>query len=222
MKYIVSVVALIFVAVASRTMVHGSPLTMEIEPKSSECFYQELNAGSTFNMQFQVIRGGLLDVHLKITGPNNVPIVDKRTFFNNQDDKINEKEGKIQFRAVQNGVYAVCFDNSYSRWTSKFVEFEVELPGNKKSKDKEEVAKLEHLGPVVESVIKIADQLDAIETAQHKMRIREQQHRDSIESMNDRVKWLSLFETVVIIGLGVLQFSYVRTWFAETTRRGHV
>ncbi len=49
----------------------------------------------------------------------------------------------------------------------------------------DDIAKLEHLGPVVDSVIKIADELDEIERLQHVMRVREQNHRDSKSEQSD-------------------------------------
>lgn len=50
------------------------------------------------------------------------------------------------------------------------------IPDGQSKKD--EIARLEHLGPVVDSVIKISDDLDTIERLQHHMRVREQVHRD--------------------------------------------
>ena len=43
---------------------------------------------------------------------------------------------------------------------------------------KDEIARLEHLGPVVDSVIKISDDLDTIERLQNHMKVRERIHRD--------------------------------------------
>lgn len=44
----------------------------------------------------------------------------------------------------------------------------------------EEPAKLEHLSPVVDSVIKISETLEEIEKIQHHMRVQEQSQRDSM------------------------------------------
>ncbi len=79
----------------------------------------------------------------------------------------------------------------------------------------------EHLTPMVDSVIKISEELTQIETLQHHMRIREQSHRDCMcrptdalqplpthsfvvllvlcaaaESTNARVQWMSILESV--------------------------
>lgn len=75
-----------------------------------------------------------------------------------------------------NGVHTICFDNTMSRWTPKVVSFRLSSSGTQKTKD---FAHLEHLGPMVDSVIKISEELDQIEKLQHTMRVREQSHRDS-------------------------------------------
>ena len=84
----------------------------------------------------------------------------------------------MSFSAGLTGMYSICFDNTMSRWTAKVVSFFVLNDAVKNPNDKDSVAKLTDLGPTVDSVIKIADELDAIETIQHHMRVREQSHRD--------------------------------------------
>jgi hypothetical protein len=51
----------------------------------------------------------------------------------------------------------------------------------------EDIAKLEHLGPMVDSVIKISDDLDAVEKLQRQMKARESQYR---ERKCMRTQWL--------------------------------
>ena len=123
------------------------------------------------------MRGGLLDCKLKITDPSGGVVIEKIAYFNKEDDALNEAEGRVQFSAAQTGKYTVCFDNTMSRWTAKVVSFFV-LNDAAAPDPKEAVAKLQDLGPTVDSVIKIADELDAIENIQHHMRVREQSHRD--------------------------------------------
>ena len=169
-------------------------------------------------MDFEVIRGGLLDIKFVIRSPAGT-IFEKVVFFN-RDDEANEKNGHISQPVTMSGVHSVCFDNSMSRWTAKVVSFA--LKSQATTKDTLENAKLEHLGPVVDSVIKISDELDQIERLQHHLRIREQVHRDTQESTNSRVQWFALVEACVLVGLSVLQLYYIHTWFADTSQRRRV
>jgi UDP-3-O-acyl-N-acetylglucosamine deacetylase len=47
-----------------------------------ECFYEQLERGKAFQMEFEVVRGGLLDCKLVISDPNDQVIIDKLAFFN--------------------------------------------------------------------------------------------------------------------------------------------
>jgi hypothetical protein len=55
-----------------------------------------------------------------------------------------------------------------------------ELKHGSEVKPVEEPAKLEHLSPVVDSVIKISETLEELEKIQHHMRVSEQSSRDSM------------------------------------------
>lgn len=113
---------------------------------------------------------------MKINDPFDGVVIEKIAFFNKEDDAANEAEGRVNFQAQHTGKYSICFDNTMSRWTAKVVSFFVLNDASVDPKDA--LAKLQDLGQTVDSVIKIADELDAIETIQHHMRVREQSHRD--------------------------------------------
>jgi hypothetical protein len=53
-----------------------------VEPKEMECFYGSLDRGMSFQMEFEVVRGGLLDSRLIISDPEDQVIIDKLAFFN--------------------------------------------------------------------------------------------------------------------------------------------
>jgi len=196
---------------------------VQIEPREEQCFYEDLTRDKQFRLEFEVVRGGLLDCKLKISDPNGVSVVDKIAYFNKEDEALNEAEGRVSFVASSTGRYSICFDNTMSRWTAKVVSFFVLNDATQAAANpKDSVAKLQDLGPTVDAVIKIADELDAIETIQHHMRIREQTHRDTTLSTNSNVQWLALVEAVLLVGLTAFQIKYIRDWFAETSSRGRV
>ena len=75
---------------------------------------------------------------------------------------------------------------------------------------------------MVDSIIKIADTLDAIEQHQHHTRVREQQWRDEGDRTDDRVQWLSLVESVLLLGVTAAQLHYIRAWFKDAGHKGRV
>lgn len=166
-------------------------------------------------MTFEVLRGGLLDIKFQLYDPNRQLIEERMAFFNRADDQ-NDEEGKVSRTASMAGSYRFCFDNTMSRWTAKVVTFEVKS----KRANKEEAAKLEHLGPMVDSVIKISDELDAIEKHQKHTRKREKLHYQSVKATNNRIQWMVMFSTVLLIGLSLFSLSHIQKWFNDDRRSG--
>jgi len=197
--------------------VSSSILTLQVEPNTKECFYEDLPQSTSVSMEFEVTRGGLLDVKLTILDPNNNVVFEKLAYFNKQDDEANEEEGKVTFTSTTAGVYQICFDNTMSRWTAKVISFRM-LEATKKA----EPIKFDDLQLIVDSVIKISEELISIESLQHHMRIREQNHRDALETTNSRAQWMSVIESVLLIGITVFQLNYIRQWFTDSDKRTRV
>ena len=170
---------------------------------------------------------------------NYAVMMSRLAFFNHKEDEKNEQEGHVEYAVMQTGTYGICFDNTMSRWTAKTVSFFIPtIKGcvtqfGSPSQPSEDMAKLEHLTPFVESVIHLSDELEAVEKMQHHMRVRETFHRDSMfvsvvsihvaaESTNSRVMWLSLLESVVLLTISGFQLFYIRNWFSDTDRRRRV
>ncbi len=199
----------------------ASSLSFQIEPRDERCFFESLNRKSVLRFDFEVVRGGLLDIRFKLVDPHGISHIDRLAFFNKNDDAMNEAEGRVEFTAVTEGEHQICFDNSMSKWTAKVVSFYVINEAGKVSSS-EELAKLEHLGPTVDSVIKIADELDAIENLQHHIRVREQSHRDMVETTNSRVQWLAFTEAILLILMTIAQIHFIHQWFKDSKPRGTV
>lgn len=219
------VISLSFNQVFSHTSHYASSLTFKVEPREEVCFYEDLSAGNQFAMEFEVVRGGLLDIRLKISDPSNHVLLEKLSFFNRQDEALNEAEGKVNLFPSQNGRHSICFDNTMSRWTPKVVSMFIPHHTNgavDRQALQDDVAKLTDLGPMVDSIIAIADQLDAVEIQQHHTRVREQMHRDLATTTNDRVQMWSLVESVVLIGVTAWQLYYIRHWFKDAGKIGRV
>jgi p24 family protein beta-1 len=216
-KYFLSLAAIVCV-LCVYTASSVTALTFQIEPQTEECIHEELNSGQSFSMEYEVIRGGLLDIHLRIYNPKNRMILEKMVYFSKKNEAGEpEEEGQVQFVASFSGTHKVCFNNVMSRWTAKVVT--IKSFGENANDKANDVAKLESLGPIVDSVIKISDDLETIERLQRHIRIRERQHRDLTDSINSRVQWLSVLQGAMLIAIAVFQFRYIQHWFIQT--RGH-
>jgi hypothetical protein len=200
----------------------SSTLSFDVAPKSEECFRHHVLEGNQWPFLFEVIRGGLLDIKLRISGPSGAVLHERLAFFN-RDDAENEDEMQATIDSAQSGSYQVCFDNTMSRWTGKVVQVTYLDDEEDNAAGAElDLANVDDLGPVVDSVIQIAEKLDVIAKKQHHMRTREQSHRDHQATLNSRVQYLAILECVTLVGLSVFQVKFIRNWFKETMHLGRV
>jgi len=196
----------------------GIKLTFQVEPKTEECVYEKMAATEEFNMQFEVVRGGLLDIKLRINDPNDQIVNEKMAFFNKPENAVDA--GTVKFVSAIAGVHKICFDNTMSRWTAKVVSFIIKPKEDATTKPK--LATTEHLGTLVDSVIKVADQLSNIEQLQHVHRVIAQSERDRAEKRNSRVMWLSILESFILVSISVFQLRYIKQWFSDKNMPGRV
>jgi hypothetical protein len=113
-----SLLQLLVVALLAIQAAHG--MTMQVEPRTTECFnYKAERAGEEFTFEFVVTRGGLLDVQFRIVNPQGSIVHSDLHFFPEGEEYVKT------IRAEAPGPYSFCFDNEMSRWTAKVVKFEI-------------------------------------------------------------------------------------------------
>eukprot|EP01118_Nematostelium_gracile_P014499 TRINITY_DN5667_c0_g1_i1.p1 TRINITY_DN5667_c0_g1~~TRINITY_DN5667_c0_g1_i1.p1 ORF type:complete len:208 (-),score=33.01 TRINITY_DN5667_c0_g1_i1:600-1223(-) len=193
---------LLLVCLSSTTF--GS-LVFQVEPKTSDCFYLFLNYGQNSKINFWITRGGLLDIDLRVHGPNNEQIFAGMQF----------EASNYEFVARSSGVHSICWNNEMSRWTAKVVEFEVLVDGKLigSTTSETDVVTPGVLSPLEDSISKIGQYLDNIKGDQKYFRGREQKHRDTAESTNARVFWYSVVESAVLVAISLGQVFYLRRFF---------
>jgi hypothetical protein len=201
--------------------IYASALTFQVNAREEMCFFEDMEANMPLNMEFEVIRGGLLDIHLKISDPSDTIIFEKMAFFNRPDETMNVAEGRISVSTKDAGAYKICFDNTMSKFTAKVVSFYV-VSSVKPHSSHADAATLAHLGPIVDSVIAISDKLDVVESMQYQMRIREKVGHDTLDVNYSRGTLLFIIETIVLIVLSVLKSSTIMQWFSNRQNVGRV
>jgi len=180
-------------------------LTVQVEPRTSECFNTQAEAGQLVQVNFFVTRGGLLDIDLRITGPNKEVLYSGLQFEGSQ----------YSFTASVPGLYEICWNNEMSRWTAKVVQFDVTV--GDEPDDEADFITHSSLNPMEDSIARLEHMLDNIQRDQFYLRVREQRHRDTAESTNGRVLYYSIFESFILISISLGQVYYLRKVF-ETKR----
>eukprot|EP01116_Phalansterium_solitarium_P013884 TRINITY_DN31334_c0_g1_i1.p1 TRINITY_DN31334_c0_g1~~TRINITY_DN31334_c0_g1_i1.p1 ORF type:complete len:204 (+),score=39.08 TRINITY_DN31334_c0_g1_i1:91-702(+) len=174
-------------------------LTIEVAPGTAECFAVFADAGQLVQANFWVTRGGMLDIDLRVTAPHEVLLY----------SGVQSENGQYSFTAKVPGSYQFCWNNEMTRWTAKVVQFEITVGATEDSP----FITHDALTPMAESIYKIDSILEKIEADQMYLKIREQRHRDTAESTNERVMWYSIFESFVLISLALGQVYYLRKLF---------
>ena len=56
----------------------------QVEPRTEECFFEDLKVGDKMTINFEVIRGGLLDIEFKLKDPMGNVAFQRLAFFNHK------------------------------------------------------------------------------------------------------------------------------------------
>eukprot|EP01126_Amoeba_proteus_P016645 TRINITY_DN1776_c0_g1_i1.p1 TRINITY_DN1776_c0_g1~~TRINITY_DN1776_c0_g1_i1.p1 ORF type:complete len:133 (-),score=10.63 TRINITY_DN1776_c0_g1_i1:304-702(-) len=99
---------------------------IKVEPRSEDCFYEDLNKGDSVRFELHVVDGGLLDVEIRLFFKTT--IFHKLLYFEGKD------ESTYTFIAPDSGPHAFCLNNEMSRWTVKTVTFSIRIEKNNASK----------------------------------------------------------------------------------------
>jgi hypothetical protein len=123
----------------SVSLVNG--LSLQLEPKTSECFFEQVPANTELTLYYQVVRGGLLDIKLTVTTIpfcSSFEFLSFRSLLSSTIIKVETPSGNLLYETLhfeeeddgiydfiprEQGYYKFCFNNEMSRWTAKVVSF---------------------------------------------------------------------------------------------------
>jgi len=89
--------------------------TVIVPAGKKHCYMQPMEKGTAFEIEYQVLDGGDLDVDFMLFSPAGRLIVDEKR----------SEEGLHEVASAEEGDYQICFDNIFSRMTDKTVFWEV-------------------------------------------------------------------------------------------------
>ncbi|EFX74208.1 transmembrane emp24 domain-containing protein 3-like [Daphnia pulex] len=178
-------------------------LTFELPDNARECFYEEIESGTDFTVEFQVVTGGHYDIDFELIAPN------KEVLYR----EVKKQYDSFSKKADVRGVYAACFSNEFSTFSHKlvYVDWQVgtedPLPGLG-----------EHLTAMTQmesSSHSLHENLNKVVDYQTHHRLRESQGRKRAEDLNERVFLWAVGETIAIIVIGIGQVVILRNFFSE-------
>ncbi|KAL7012152.1 hypothetical protein ACKWTF_014658 [Chironomus riparius] len=197
-------------------------MTIIVNAKEKECFYESVPANHIIDMEYQVIDGGQgdLDINFDVTSNGRVLHADFK-----KSDNIYRMD-----KPHSGGEYQFCFDNTISHFNSKTVFFEliIEDP-NAQNDDNDVISEMEGLSPEEFYEMKVQDIQDIVHTVKSKitrarqlqdlLRSFEARDRNIAELNNERVSLFSIIIIVTMLCVGFLQVFMIRSLF-ETDPKG--
>ena len=190
-------------------MSHNSwALAFELPDNDKMCFYHKWTETKSMVFDFEVIRGGNMDIDVLVESPNGDEIM----------KEIKQQEGSLDFD-TSFGTYSFCFSNEFSTFSHKVIYFELRPEGHdtlavEAGRKKPTVdTQLEH------SMEQIHESSSNIMFLQRNYRVDESRGHNVAEDLNARIQWWSLGQALVIIFVGFGQVLLLKTLFS--VKLGH-
>lgn len=196
-------------------------LTISVEPRKEDCYFQSAKKGETIDVEYQVIDGGHgdLDITFHLADPTGRILI--------ADFKKPENNHRVD--AGLDGDYKFCFDNTFSSYNTKiiFVELiienenddqwglsdEIDLQGIRPEEVYE--LKVEDIQDIINNV---RNQLTKAQQLQALIKSTEARDRNVAEENYFKVNTYSMFQIGIMIFVGIIQVIMVRSLFDDKSK----
>ncbi|XP_034042927.1 transmembrane emp24 domain-containing protein 3-like [Thalassophryne amazonica] len=184
-------------------VVRGTQLSFKLPDKEEQCFYEELEKGVKFWINFHVLDGGNLDVDWSVTDPLNGLVYEKKR----------AEHGGLFHNTTMKGVYTICFSNAFSTFTDKTVYFNIQVGEEEPLLDT--MSRATALTQMESTCASIHEFLRIVSDSQMWQRQREAQDRLKAEHLLERVTYWSIGESILLFVIGFGQLMVLKSFFAD-------
>ncbi|XP_029935681.1 transmembrane emp24 domain-containing protein 3 [Myripristis murdjan] len=184
-------------------LAQATELTFELPDNDKQCFYEDLENGVKFDIDFQVIAGGNYDVDCFVTDPfNNVLYQERKKQYDS-----------FSHTTTTKGVYKVCFSNEFSTFSHKTVYLDFRA-GNEQPL-LPDMNRATALTQMESACLSIHEILKVVSDSQTWYRLREAHDRIRAEDLHERVTYWSIGETMLLFVVSIGQVLMLRSFFSE-------
>ncbi|XP_019722261.1 transmembrane emp24 domain-containing protein 3 [Hippocampus comes] len=184
-------------------VVFATEFTFELPDNDELCFYEEMENGDKFDLDYQVISGGNYDVNCFVADAND------NILYN--DEK--KQYGSFSHTTTMKGVYRACFSNKFSTFSHKYVYLDFRhgdenllLPS---------MTRATALTQLESTCVSIHEILKVVSESQTWYRLREAHDRIRADHIHSNVTLWSLSETVLLFVIAVGQVMLLKSFFSE-------
>ncbi|ANB15830.1 Erp3p [Sugiyamaella lignohabitans] len=197
------------VLAALSSVVLSFPLTVKVPANDIECYYGQVHTvGAKVGFSYAVQAGGSFDIDLTIRGP------DKRVIYEQPKDS----QGEFAFAASSPGEYEFCFSNDMSTFSEKTVEFDISIDTDIKASLPSSVG-VGDTDRVEQSISTIEDRTSSMLRSLHYYKTRNNRNESTVKSTEARIFYFSIFEVLLMVGMGVLHVTIVQLFFTGSRKQ---
>ncbi|XP_064634670.1 transmembrane emp24 domain-containing protein 1-like [Lineus longissimus] len=191
-----------------------SEFTVAVEAGQRACFFAaNIQKDANFEVEYQVIEGGDLDVNFILQSPSGSVLL----------SELKKSDNVHKITAKESGDYQICFDNSFSRFTRKLVFFEVVTDEEDPTQDWSKVAAAEteidiKLEDFRMTMDKVKRNLEKTQQTQKVLAVLESKDRSVMEQNYDRVNTWSVVQLAIMITVSISQIVLIRSLFDDKSK----
>jgi len=195
---------ILFILILGTLLICSQAYQFQLVPHLEKCVRDDFREDTLIQGRVDVEQRPS-QLSFKVLDPHQNPV------FQNNDIQIGTK---FSFTTQGEGDYFFCFTDSPMQGLSTTPNRMVTLTfDTEEKKDYAELAKREHLKPMEVELRKMEDLAQNIRNDFSSLKKREARHRDTSESTNSRVFWMSSLSIVIVIGLALTQLYYLKRYF---------
>ncbi|KAK2714196.1 transmembrane emp24 domain-containing protein bai-like [Artemia franciscana] len=179
-------------------------LMLELQPNSRRCLKEEVHKDVLVTGEYEIneIQGQTIDIQVTDT---------KGHVLVNHEDK---NKGKFAFTTDEYDVFELCFISKVQQgYHGQAHEVSIFIKTGVEAKNYEGLGDASQLKPLEIELKRLEDLSESIVQAFAYMRQREEDMRNTNESTNSRVFYLSVFSMLCLVGLATWQVIYLRQYF---------
>eukprot|EP00041_Stephanoeca_diplocostata_P008081 m.115994 g.115994 ORF g.115994 m.115994 type:complete len:211 (-) comp17162_c0_seq2:251-883(-) len=202
----------LFVAVAAVALTAADAISFHLPYGKNLCLQEDVQKDVLVVGEYNV---GNIHGESRVVFDITIEITDSRKH------RVYHKEkavtGKFAFTSDEYDTFSICFSSADNGNVNDKLTAEVtiDIKTGTEARSYDELAKVEKLKPMELELRRLEDLTESIVNNFARMTVREEAHRDTNESTNERMLHFSIFSILCLLVLAIWQVMYLKAYFKQ-------
>ncbi|KHN82857.1 Transmembrane emp24 domain-containing protein 10 [Toxocara canis] len=185
---------------------YSSALRFYVPANGKKCLKEEIHKNVVVTGEYELSEGTGYTSSVRVTDTRGHTLYNREHFA--------EIKGKFAFTADEYDIFEICVSSHLpAGQQGQQREVMLQMRRGVEAKNYDAIAKAEQLKPIEVELRRLEDLSESIVQDFAYMRQREEEMRNTNESTNSRVLYLSIFSMLCLLGLAAWQVLYLRRYF---------